>query len=294
MDNLNTYNKDEFEPWFKTTEIYKKLKQDYTDDQLVWEKHFFLKDGHYFNPIPWNTTSYWKTPREKHVTKFSATIFYYLLPLLEKNPKTIYDLGCGKNMFKKYLPNIIGVGAEYILANNFFINNYNQIKDESWPTITCYDDFNKLPDKIKTECTLHKLDLTQPSVGLAHFYGDEHGLVDDKYINDHQNYFESVFAICSLHFHPLCDFKKIVLDFASMIQDNGRGFLGINFQRLVDFTSNNFLIEQFGTKYPTREQYDQWVRTELSTTNLKFLILDVNLTPLDDAMDGNIRLLIEK
>jgi SAM-dependent methyltransferase len=35
--------------------------------------------------------------------------FYYLQPLLEKNPISIYDLGCGANILKKYIPNIIGV-----------------------------------------------------------------------------------------------------------------------------------------------------------------------------------------
>jgi len=39
-------------------------------------------------------------------------LFYYLNYLLEKNPKKIYDLGCGWNIFKKYIPNIIGIGDE--------------------------------------------------------------------------------------------------------------------------------------------------------------------------------------
>jgi len=285
MKNIAQYNENKFISAFKTTEIYKKLKLNYTDDQLIWNKFFFL--GTKTPPKKDNTT-----PRAQYLREFSASIFYYLLPLLEKNPKKIYDLGCGKNMFKPYLPNIIGIGAEYIVANHYFINSYNRVKDESWPTITCLDDFKKLPTRIKKECiTVHKLD---PSSLGRNFYGDEHGLVDDKYVIDHHDYFESVFAICSLHFHPLSDFKKIVLDFASMICNNGRGFLGINLQRLIDHTSTDFLINQFETTHPTREQYDQWLRHELSTTKLKFLILDIDLTVLDEYMDGNIRLLIDK
>ena len=287
MENIAPYNENEFISVFKTTEIYKKLRCDYADDKLVWHKFFYLGNKSIFID---NTT-----PRAGNSTEFSASVFYYLLPLLEKNPKKIYDLGCGKNMFKPYLPNIIGIGAEYILANNNFINGYNQLKDKSWPIITCLNDFKKLSTKIKKECVMvHKLDLRLPLSGLADFYGDEHGLVNDKYINDHQKYFESVFAICSLHFHPLPDFKKIVLDFASMIANTGRGFLGINLQRLIDRTGDEFLITQFGTTTPTTMQYDNWLRKELAETKLNFLILDIDLTLLDEGMDGNIRLVIEK
>ena len=287
MENIAPYNENKFISVFKTTEIYKKLRCDYTDDKLVWHKFCHLDNKSIFIANV--------TPRSSNSTKFSASVFYYLLPLLEKNPKKIYDLGCGKNMFKPYLPNIIGIGAEYMLANNNFINGYNQLKDESWPTITCLNDFKKLSTKIKKECVMvHKLDLSLPLSGLANFYGDEHGLVDDKYINDHQKYFESVFAICSLHFHPLPDFKKIVLDFVSMIKPGGRGFLALNLQRMIDRTSDEFLTQRFSTKYPTAFQFDQYLREELSTLALKFLILDIDLTLMDELMDGNIRLVIEK
>jgi len=42
----------------------------------------------------------------------SATSFYYINKLLEKNPDQIYDIGCGWNMFKKYIPNIVGVSPD--------------------------------------------------------------------------------------------------------------------------------------------------------------------------------------
>ena len=297
MENIAPYNENEFISVFKTTEVYKKLRCDYTDDKLVWHKFFHL--GNTIKSITEERSSVlrtggYSTPRA-YKEEFSASIFYYLLPLLEKNPKKIYDLGCGKNMFKPYLPNIIGIGAEYMLENNNFINGYNRLKDESWPIITCLNDFKKLSTKIKKECVMvHKLDLRLPLSGLADFYGDEHGLVNDKYINDHQKYFESVFAICSLHFRPLSDFKKIVLYFASMIANTGRGFLSLNLQRLIERSSTDFLTAQFGTTTPTTMQYDNWLRKELSTTKLNFLILDVDLTLLDEAIDGNIRLVIEK
>jgi hypothetical protein len=286
MKNIAPYNENEFISMFKTTEVYKKLKLNYADDQLIWNKFFHLGRKNEF--IKKDD----ETPRETCKKEFSVSIFYYLLPLLEKNPKKIYDLGCGKNMFKPYLPNIIGIGAE---TPDYYpiVQDYMNVKDPSWPNIFTPDEFEKLPDYIKIECT-DIYNLNPYHISKHGFYGDVHGIVNDEYVVQHQNYFESVFAICSLHFHPLSDFKKIVLDFASMICNNGRGFLGINLQRLIDYSSDDFLINQFGTKHPTCEQYDQWLRNELSTTKLKFLILDIDLTLLDELMDGNIRLLIEK
>ena len=270
---------------FKTTEVYKKLLCDYTEEKLVWHKFFYI--GTTIKSI----TETHVTPRPTWKEEFSAAVFYYLLPLLEKNPQTIYDLGCGANMFKRYLPNVIGIGEE-TPANVILNSMYNAVKDESWPSISSIEDFNNIPTRIQTEClTVHKLPINNIQ---SNFYGDIYGKFDDEYVAGHQNYFESVFAICSLHFHPLSDFKKTILDFASTICLNGRGFLSFNLQRLIDHTGEDFLIAQFGTITPTTMQYDNWVRKELSTTKLNFLILDVDLTLLDEAIDGNIRLVIEK
>jgi hypothetical protein len=48
-----------------------------------------------------------RVENRKH-TSFSITPFYYLEYLEELNPKTIADIGCGWNVFKKYIPSIIG------------------------------------------------------------------------------------------------------------------------------------------------------------------------------------------
>jgi hypothetical protein len=37
--------------------------------------------------------------------------FYYLEPLLESNPQSIVDVGCGFNFFKLLIPNLIGLDA---------------------------------------------------------------------------------------------------------------------------------------------------------------------------------------
>jgi len=41
------------------------------------------------------------------------------------------------------------------------------------------------------------------------------------------------------------------------------------------------------------QNINEYNQVELSTTNLKFLILDIDLT-LPDGIDGNIRLVLEK
>ena len=151
-------------------------------------------------------------------------------------------------------------------------------------------DFEDLPDWIKQEC-IHQHKMPVPS---ADFYGDIHGFVDDVYIQEHQNYFQSVFSICALHFHPLHLFKKVVVDFVSMIKIGGRGFLALNLQRMIERESEQFLLQEFSTSNPSKSQYNQYIRKELSSLNLKFLILDVNITFIDDPMDGNIRLVFER
>jgi hypothetical protein len=41
-----------------------------------------------------------------------AVPYYYIDYILEKNPKHIIDLGCGLNVFKPYVPGILGVDAD--------------------------------------------------------------------------------------------------------------------------------------------------------------------------------------
>lgn len=290
MENINSYNRDSFTTLFKTTAVYDRLTQDYTDDQLVWHKFFHIGKRNFVVREKNDPT-----PRAQWAAEFSAAVFYYLLPLLEKNPTLIYDLGCGKNMFKSYLPNVVGVGPDRIVPTNCLIDGYNQIKDSSWPPVADFDDFDQLPDWIKKECVDdHGLDVPGLLILSSHFHGDQDGLVDDEYVEQHRDCFDAVFSICAMHFHSLQYFRKIVLDFASMIRKGGRGFLSLNLQRMIERADNDFLIDQFQTVTPTVEQYDHWLRRELSTTDLKFLILDIDLTLIDEGMDGNIRVVIER
>lgn len=296
MNNLNPYYAPQFKQTFKRTEIYKKLILDFDENDLIWDKFFllspFVQRRKNLNNTKLRTSqpnASMETPRAKFSDKFSASIFYYLMPLIEHGYTTIYDLGCGKNMFKTYIPSLIGIGGENALA----INCYNKIKDSSWPDIKSLAEWELLPTEITDECiNYHHVDLSELFRG--NFYGDIYGYVDDEYVANHQNYFESVFSICALHFHPIDQFCKVVEDFSSMVQINGCGFISINLQRMVDFSSAELLTLLFGTVRPTQDQLDEYIRSELDKINLEWLIVDVDLLLVDEPMDGNIRLVFKK
>jgi hypothetical protein len=278
MENVNPYNKSEFNKIFTSTGIYKKLEQDFGTKNLVWDK--FVPASPEFRNAPKKFKA--QTPRERVPTIFSATVFYYLLPLLEVDYDLIYDLGCGGNMFKPYIPRLIGIGNE--------LSYYYDIKDPAWPNIKSIQDFTNLPDWIKHECLhVHKMTISD-----TNFYGDVYGAFDDNFVLDHQEYFQAIFSICACHFRPLHLFKKMVLDFASMVKVGGRGFLAVNLQRMIERESPQFLLQEFSTVTPTVLQYTQYIKKELSTITLNFLILDIDLTLMDESMDGNIRLVFEK
>jgi hypothetical protein len=85
---------------FEKNKIYKKLKNDFD----------------YVSFYPHMVRNILRTPRQiygeiENKTIFSASSFYYIQFLLENNPKIIHDLGCGWNIFKKYIPNIVGVDS---------------------------------------------------------------------------------------------------------------------------------------------------------------------------------------
>jgi hypothetical protein len=72
-------------------------------------------------------------------TSISITTLYYLQFLLKKNPKKIYDIGCGWNIWKKYYPNIVGVDFEGTFAdiNDKFDDNFIQRYYEKIESAIC-------------------------------------------------------------------------------------------------------------------------------------------------------------
>ena len=223
---MKYYDPNDWEVTFKKSNLYKQLVNEY--------------DVVYFNSQDFFNKQFETTPRQKAAsttsqTWFSAIPFYYIEWLQEINPEKIHDLGCGWNIFKKYYPNIIGVGAEN-------------------------------PDN-------------------ESFFADIHDFVDDAYILGHQEYFESVYSICALHFIPLSDIRKRVLDFASMIKHGGRGWLSLNAARMVErdpkFKDKDTLF------------IEQYCKKQLATVP-SLVLLEIDLTVSDEYIDGNIQIQINK
>lgn len=98
------YSKDHFFNQFSKTEIYKKLSKKYkylrSDDRDILE---IIPE---FDP--WFDQPLHRTELEKN-SIFLYSTFYYLDFLLETKPDVIADIGCGANLFKDYIPNIIGI-----------------------------------------------------------------------------------------------------------------------------------------------------------------------------------------
>jgi hypothetical protein len=223
VENIRPYNEAEFAKEFRYSEIYKQLVDDF--DVVTFKKNF--------DPF--------KTPRqeygERRQTLFTACIFYYIEFLTRHNPEKIYDLGCGWNIFKRYIPGIIGVAGE--------------------------------PDSV------------------SNYYGDMNDYIDDEYIENHRDYFESVMCLGTLNFLPMKDFGKIVSGFVSMIKPGGRGLLTLNIGPMIQ-TSNE------GFENYTPADYERYIRTELVGIDCEFEVVDVDLTVMVEKMNGNVRLVCHK
>lgn len=225
LSDIRPYDEQEFKIKFTGTQLHQVLEKDF--DQLVWNfSELILPKEH--------TTRQIYGDKKLFISKFTVIPFYYLEFLTQKNPKTIYDLGCGWNIFKKYIPSIVGIGAE--------------------------------------------------DPNSKYFFGDIHDYVDEKFIQGHQNCFESVFSICALHFVPMSQLRQRVLDFASMIKPSGRGWLSLNAMRMLERDEN----------MQNNPNLESWIRSELWNLPFTVLSFQVNLEYLDNGMDGNINLVFEK
>lgn len=117
MLNINPYDADQFHADFVETDLYQRLSADFT--VLDFEKYSDI-----YRQI---------TPRQflgdSTISVFSVVPFYYLQPLLNHAPSKIYDLGCGWNVFKRYIPMIQGVGAEDPNGHWFYADEYGFVDD---------------------------------------------------------------------------------------------------------------------------------------------------------------------
>ena len=100
MMNYQHYNKEEFFEIFSKSDVYKQLTQEYAhvvESLPTWDP--YIPPSRRDQAVMNDSTFYYIT-------------FYYLGFLLEKNPKVILDLGCARNYFKKYIPQVYGVDPD--------------------------------------------------------------------------------------------------------------------------------------------------------------------------------------
>jgi hypothetical protein len=130
QQNINSYNSEKFKAQFINDPIYVHLRQDFTNVLFDW----------HFTPISTGLKPD-MTPRQMYgmgttlflklhnfiETDFSAVPFYYLQFLTQSKPKNIHDIGCGWNIFKRYIPNIIGIGSETPGSPCFYADEFGYV-----------------------------------------------------------------------------------------------------------------------------------------------------------------------
>lgn len=80
-------------------------------------------------------TGYPLTPRETLLRPcFDVVCFYYIKYLLDINPTSVIDIGCGPNMFKTFIPNLYGIDLDHPLADAQveFTSEYAQLHKEKY------------------------------------------------------------------------------------------------------------------------------------------------------------------
>ena len=147
MKQLKPYNHEIFKAEFSNSALYHKLEQDF--DLVIWE------------------TFGYSTPRVLSAYRVMYTApFYYLNFLLETNTETIYDIGCGGNLFKKYIPNVIGIDPDTTQGNNpdiidrfddDFVTRYENKMDAAFSICSIhFIPFNEFPNQVNKFARLLK------------------------------------------------------------------------------------------------------------------------------------------
>lgn len=129
---INGINYPKFKEEFLSTDIGKKLQVDFeeiTCDRRVYPSILFMKNKYRSTcrELLGSNDLVISNPKKT----ISIISFYYLNFLLEKNPKEIYDIGCGWNIWKRYIPNIIGVDSNSKHADILVRYDYDYIKSNT-------------------------------------------------------------------------------------------------------------------------------------------------------------------
>jgi len=110
------------------------------------------------------------------------------------------------------------------------------------------------------------------------------------FVADNEEKFDAAFSICSIHYIGVAQVEQRVTDFAKIIRPGGRGFVAMNYQRLIDNPQpplNGTPLEILNV-----------IRDALLRVAVRPLVLDLQVTEdtqtHDAFIDGNIRFVFEK
>ena len=124
---------------------------------------------------------------------------------------------------------------------------------------------------------------------------DEFDIFDADFSQGHCGFYESAFSINALHFIPLSYLADRINEFYNVIAPGGMGFLALNIARMIDRTPPDWILQTFGSAKPTPTQLQDYVREQLYTLKIDFMVIDLLIdSHLDEAMDGNIRVVFKK
>lgn len=124
---------------------------------------------------------------------------------------------------------------------------------------------------------------------------DEINFFNSEFSQGHTNAYESVFSINAIHFTSLNELAKTIREFHNIVAPGGHAFLALNATRMLERSDKEWLLKEFGSVKPTPHQVHDYVRDQLNTLYIDFLIVDLLIdTVPDEYLDGNIRLVFKK
>lgn len=253
MNNLNPLIKEDFLKVFQESNLYIKLRLDY--DILISDWYF--DDG--LTNLKWNPS-----PREyfgglPRKTLFSIVPFYYF-QFLNMDAPTIYDLGCGSNLFKQYYPNITGIDND---INNFFYNAdyYGEFVD---------------PGRINSAQFKPQLVETIIAINSMHYCS----------LTNVQNRVQSVSAL-------LLKGGKALITF-----NMERMFANTDRSSMLNILESSGIVSSMfdSSNREHLNAVENYVRQlfDLKATEYTILVFDLNLSHAADSVNGNLRVVIER
>jgi hypothetical protein len=193
----------------------------------------------------------------------------------------------------EFTPRWIVSSRIFSLASFYYLNFITQrANNDTIYDIGCGHNWFK---KYLTDSNIIGMDQKPNSKRLL--FADREEVFDDDWLKNRSNQFNYAFSINALHFFPISKIKERVVDFINVVKPGGVGYLTLNADCLIHAESADKLVELFGKTDPSSDVVEKYVRENLSDLKnhvTEFLCVDIDLTHLNEWMDGNIRLLFQK